>query len=106
VHTIETSPDLLRVFSKLRPICFLKDVAPEMGWSAIEIIPSNAGAPGIIADVTGVIASAGISIRQTLVTDPDLSTEPRLYVITESAVPADLIPRLKTCRGVKSIVIY
>jgi predicted regulator of amino acid metabolism with ACT domain len=106
VHTIETSSDLLRVFSKLRPICFLKDVAPEMGWSAIEIIPSNAGAPGIIADVTGVIASAGISIRQTLVTDPDLSTEPRLYVITESAVPADLIPRLKTCRGVKSIVIY
>lgn len=106
VHTIETSPDLLRVFSKLRPICFLKEVAPEMGWSAIEIIPSNAGAPGIIADVTGVIASAGISIRQTLVTDPDLSTEPRLYVITESAVPADLIPRLKTCRGVKSIVIY
>jgi predicted regulator of amino acid metabolism with ACT domain len=106
VHTIETSPDLLRVFSKLRPICFLKEVAPEMGWSAIEIIPSNAGAPGIIADVTGVIASAGISIRQTLVTDPDLSSEPRLYVITESAVPADLIPRLKTCRGVKSIVIY
>jgi len=106
VYTIESNPELLRVFSKLRPICFLKDVAPEMGWSAIEIIPSNAGAPGIIADVTGVIASAGISIRQTLVTDPDLSTEPRLFVITESAVPADLIPRLKSCRGVKSIVIY
>jgi predicted regulator of amino acid metabolism with ACT domain len=41
-----------------------------------------------------------------LVTDPDLSSDPRLYVITESPVPAELIPRLKSCRGVKSIVIY
>ncbi len=106
VHTIESSPELLRVFSKLRPIGFLKDVASEMGWSAIEIIPTNAGAPGIIADVTGVIATSGISIRQALVTDPDLSSDPRLYVITESPVPAELIPRLKSCRGVKSIVIY
>jgi len=32
--------------------------------------------------VTGVIAEAGISIRQTIVSDPDLSAEPRLYVIT------------------------
>jgi len=106
VHTIESSPELLRVFSRLRPIGFLKDVASVMGWSAIEIIPTNAGAPGIIADVTGVIATSGISIRQALVTDPDLSSDPRLYVITESPVPAELIPRLKSCRGVKSIVIY
>ncbi|HSV42570.1 MAG TPA: regulator of amino acid metabolism, contains ACT domain protein [Methanomassiliicoccales archaeon] len=106
VDTIQSSAELMRVFSKLRPISFLKDVASEMGWSAIEIIPTNAATPGIVADVTGVIASSGISIRQAIVSDPDLSTEPRLFIITESPVPPELIPRLKTCRGVKSILIH
>ena len=106
VETIEASPELLRVFAKLRPTSFLKEVASEMGWSAIEIIPSNASTPGIIAEVTGVIAAGGISIRQAIVTDPDLSTEPRLFIITESPVQPELIPRLKNCKGVKSILIH
>jgi hypothetical protein len=38
--------------------------------------------------------------------DPDLSVEPKLYVITQSPVPPELIPSLKACRGVKSIVIH
>ncbi|MCE5296911.1 MAG: ACT domain-containing protein [Euryarchaeota archaeon] len=106
VETIQTSPELMRVFSKLKPTAFLRDVASEMGWSAIEIIPNNASTPGIIAEVTGIIATAGISIRQAIVTDPDLSTEPRLFIITDLAVPPELIPRLKNCRGVKSIMIH
>ena len=77
-----------------------------MGWSAIEIIPNNAQTIGIVADVTGVIARAGISIRQTIVSDPDLSAEPRLYVITEAPVPPEIIPEIKACRGVKSILIH
>lgn len=105
VHTIETNPELSRVFSKLRPTSFLKDIAPEMGWNAIEIIPTNASSPGILADVTGVIALAGLSIRQVIVTDPDLSMDPRLYIITESAVPSEIIPKIKNCRGVKSILL-
>ena len=94
------------VFAALRPTLLLRDVAPVMGWSAIEIIPSNATAPGIVADVTTVISNAGISIRQVLVGDPDLSIEPKLYVITQSPVPPELIPSLKACRGVKSIIIH
>ncbi|HEY3419516.1 MAG TPA: regulator of amino acid metabolism, contains ACT domain protein [Methanomassiliicoccales archaeon] len=106
IETIESSPELAKVFAALRPTLLLRDVAPVMGWSAIEIIPSNANATGIVADVTTVISNAGISIRQVLVGDPDLSVEPKLYVITQSPVPAELIPSLKACRGVRSIVIY
>jgi predicted regulator of amino acid metabolism with ACT domain len=106
VETIESSPDLMRVFSKLKPTAFLKDVVSEMGWSAIEIIPNNAATFGIIADVTGVIATSGISIRQAIVTDPDLSEEPRLFIITESMVPPEMIPRLRNCKGVKAILIH
>jgi uncharacterized protein len=94
------------VFGRLRPTAMLRDVAPVMGWSAIEIIPNNAQTVGIVADVTGVIAKAGISIRQTIVSDPDLSAEPRLYVITEAPVPPEIIPEIKACRGVKSILIH
>lgn len=106
VETIESHPELISVFGRLRPTAMLKDVAPVMGWSAIEIIPNNAQTIGIVADVTGVIAKAGISIRQTIVSDPDLSPEPRLYVITEAPVPPEIIPEIKACRGVKSILIH
>ncbi len=106
VETIESHPELMSVFGRLRPTAMLKDVAPVMGWSAIEINPNNAQTIGIVADVTGVIAKAGISIRQTIVSDPDLSSEPRLYVITEAPVPPEIIPEIKACRGVKSILIH
>ncbi|MBC7108864.1 MAG: ACT domain-containing protein [Methanomassiliicoccales archaeon] len=106
VETIMSHDELLNVYSQLRPTALLKDVAPVMGWSAIEIIPVDAQMPGILADVAGVIASAGISIRQAIVDDPELSEEPRLYVITESPVPPELIPAIKACRGVRSILIH
>ena len=55
-----------------------------MRWVVIEIVPSDAREPGILAHVAQVIAARGISIRQAIVDDPDLVEEPRLYVITES----------------------
>ena len=106
VQTIESNDELLNVYSRLRPTALFKEVAPAMGWSAIEIIPLDAQMPGILADVAGVISSAGISIRQAIVDDPELSAEPRLYVITESPVPPELIPAIKKCRGVRSILIH
>jgi predicted regulator of amino acid metabolism with ACT domain len=106
VDTIEAEEELRAVFSALRATAMLRDVAPVMGWSAIEVIPSDAHVPGIVAEVTGVIAEAGISVRQALFDDPELVEEPRLYVITESPVPPELIPRIRRCRGVKSILIH
>lgn len=106
IDTIESNDELKRVYSRLEPTAMLKEVASVMGWSCIEIIPTDANTPGILADVAGTVSGAGISIRQAMVDDPDLWDEPRLYVITESTVPADLIPRIKACRGVKSILIH
>ena len=91
VETIESTEELKRVFTALLPTAMLKEVAPLMGWSCIEVIPTDAHVPGIIADVTGVIAEAGISVRQAMVDDPELTDEPRLYVITGSEVPPELI---------------
>ncbi len=106
VETIESNPKLRKLFSSLRPTALLVDTAPIMGWSSIEIIPDDPHEPGILADVAGVMSDSGISIRQALVDDPELSEEPRLYVITESQVPPTLIPKIKSCKGVRSIIIH
>lgn len=106
VKTISSEPGLQEIFSKLTPICHLKDMAPSMGWGVIEIEPDNASKPGILAGVAGIIAKRGISIRQATVDDPEMTDEPRLFIITESMIPVRLIPEIKKVEGVKRIIIY
>ncbi|MHC1680275.1 MAG: hypothetical protein AB9860_03370 [Methanomassiliicoccales archaeon] len=89
IDTIQESPELSSVYSRLMPTALLTDVAPVMGWTALEIIPTDAATPGIVAEVTGLIAREGISVRQTVVSDPDLSPDPRLFIITAGAVPPE-----------------
>ncbi|NLK26191.1 MAG: regulator of amino acid metabolism, contains ACT domain protein [Euryarchaeota archaeon] len=106
VQTIEAEDELREVYSALHATAMLRDVAPVMGWSCIEVVPTDAHVPGILAEIASIIAEAGINIRQALVDDPMLMEEPRLYVITESAVPSELIPRIKKCRGVRSLILH
>ncbi|HVL48051.1 MAG TPA: ACT domain-containing protein [Candidatus Thermoplasmatota archaeon] len=106
IETIRRTPDLARVYERLLPTCHLKDAAPALGWGAIEIVPSDARKPGILADVARVLAEHGLSIRQAIVDDPDLVEEPRLHVVTESAVPLDAIAEIRQAVGVKSVVIH
>src|SRR5437879_13897256 len=73
VKTIEKNPEALKFFERLRPVCHLGEVAPLMGWGAIEIIPTSASKPGILAGVASAIAEAGVSVRQVIVDDPDES---------------------------------
>ncbi|MDD3398521.1 MAG: ACT domain-containing protein [Candidatus Methanomethylophilaceae archaeon] len=106
VDRIMTLPDLRDIYSMLEPTCLLAPVAPILGWSVLEIVPTNAGTPGILAEVAAVIAAAGVSIRQAIVDDPELSDEPRLMVVTDSPVPPDYIPALRRCIGVRSIILH
>ncbi|MDH4122867.1 MAG: hypothetical protein OEV21_02115 [Thermoplasmata archaeon] len=106
IETISSDKQLSKFFSKLLPTNNFKDVAPVMGWSAIEIVSGDAHQPGILASVAGIISESGISIRQTIVDDPETTEEPRIFIITESTVPPELIPRLRSAKGVKSLTIY
>lgn len=98
--------ELYKVFSKLRPTIHLKDVAPEMNWGVIEIIPIDPSMPGIIADIAGIIASNNISIRQAIVDDFELSEEPRLFIVTEKQIPGLLIQKIRKAKGVKAVLFY
>src|SRR5437879_8841498 len=73
VKTIRNNAEALKFFERLRPVCHLGDVAPLMGWGAIEIIPTSASKPGILAGVASATAERGISVRQVIVDDPDES---------------------------------
>ena len=106
VKTIERNPEAIRFFERLMPVCHLGEVASLMGWGAIEIIPTSASKPGILAGVASAIAEAGISVRQVIVDDPEVSENPRAFIVTEQPVPERLLPRIKAVDGVKSVVLY
>ena len=86
-------------------MALLSDVAPDIGCSVIEIIPEDASEPGILADITQVIFIAGISIRQAVVDDRGNKNEARLIAVLDGQLPPVYIPRLRSCRGVKSIIL-
>lgn len=106
VETIMENHALNVVFTRFQPTLHQKDVATQMGCGVIEIIPDNANSHGILAGVSRVIADARISIRQAIVEDPDFNEEPKLFVVTEAAVPGSLIPILQGVDGVRGVAVY
>jgi len=106
IKTINKVKDLQKVFYQLKPTCHLKDVATEMEWGVIEIIPENPRMPGILSNVASVVSDANIIIRQAIVDDFDLSEEPRLFIVVEKQVPGNIIPNIRKIKGVKAVVIY
>jgi hypothetical protein len=105
LETIEKVPILRDFFAKLWPVGHLGNVAPMMGWGAIEILPTNASKPGILAGTSAIIAEAGISVRQVIVDDPEIVEDPKALIITEKPVPERLLPRMKNLDGVRGVVI-
>lgn len=106
IDVIVKKPELNTIFSRLMPTCHLKDVATNMSWSVIEIIPEDPSMPGIVAEVATIIAQNDISIRQSIVDDFELSEEPRLFIVTEKQIPGRLIPKIRNAKGVKAVLIY
>ncbi len=106
LQTIQAHEELRGIFGRLRPVAHLREVAPRMGWGAIEIVPTDAHTPGILAGVAHLIAGEGISIRQVIVDDPEVVDEPRGFIITDAPVPGRLLPEIRNVKGVQGVVIY
>jgi len=96
---------LRKVFTRLKPAgALLRDVAALFGYGVLEI-RADPSAIGIIAGVAQALAKAGISIRQIHAEDPDLNPDPKLIVITERAVPGEVIQEILKVPNVKSVTI-
>ncbi|MFD1513984.1 amino acid-binding protein [Halomarina rubra] len=96
-------PELRRIFQNISAIPSLRDLAPVLDLTVLTVYVDDAEASGIVATVTGTLADAGISIRQTVSEDPEFTDEPRLSVITDAELPGDLINEIRALPFVRKI---
>ncbi|MEM1514538.1 MAG: amino acid-binding ACT domain protein [Candidatus Bathyarchaeia archaeon] len=107
IKMIESNPELKIIFSNISPAgSSLREVAKYLNFGVIEIAPTDARMPGILAAAASIIAQKNISIRQAIVDDPELTPEPKLTLITETKVPGEIILDLLKIRGVQKVSVY
>ncbi len=107
INTIRTNRELRLIFEGLRPAGHsLKEIAKYLELGVVEITPIDARIPGILANSAMILAKNGLSIRQAIVDDPELSPEPKLTLIAEKKIPGELIPEFLKVKGVAKVSIY
>ncbi len=92
-------------FQNLFPVANLGKASSKIGLGVIQIVPDSAARPGIVAGVSQIISREGISIRQVIVDDPEINDDPRGIIVTDSPVPASLLPEIRNVPGVEAVVI-
>lgn len=105
IERIRRTPELMAVFSKLRSMTLLSEVAHEIGCTALEVVPSDAKMPGILAGVANAIFDAGISVRQAVIDDSGSPEDARLIIVLDGPLPSEYLPRIRSCRGVAKVII-
>jgi len=95
--------ELRRIFRNISAVPSLLDLAPVLDLTAITISVRAADESGIVSQVTAAIAERGISLRQVLSEDPEFTDDPKLYVITDEALPGELINELREMPFVRTI---
>ena len=98
-------PELERIFRNISQIPSLMDLAPVLDLTVLTVEVHDADEPGIVAQVTTMLAERGISIRQTVSDDPEFTDDPKLYIITDDPLPGDLLTELSDLPFVHRISI-
>jgi len=107
IKMIEENPELRVIFRQLKPAgASLRDVARYLNLGVVEITPVDARTPGILSSSASLLAEKGISIRQAIVDDPELTPEPKLTLIAEKKIPGEIIPKLLKIKGVQKVSVY
>ena len=107
LNAIKSNRELREIFEEIRSAGLsLKEIAKPLGLGVVEITPVDAKTPGILANSALILAKNGLSIRQAIVDDPELSPEPKLTLIAERKIPVELIPELLKVKGVAKVSVY
>jgi hypothetical protein len=107
LNSIEANSELKLIFEEIRPAGpSLKEIAKHLSLGVLEITPVNAKSLGILANAAMLLNRAGLSIRQAIVDDPELSPEPKLTLIVEKKIPGELIPELLNIPGIAKVSVY
>jgi chorismate mutase len=105
-QTILKNRAMRDIFTDLEPVAYLKGVGQRLGLGIIEILPKDAAKPGIISEVTGVLAKSRISIRQAVADDPHFVPQPKLTIITDEPIKGEVIDALRKLPSVQSVIVY
>lgn len=95
--------ELRRIFGNITAIPSLMDLAPVLDLTVLTVEVGDPDASGIVADITGMLADAGISLRQVLSDDPEFADDAKLYVITDEEIPGDLLVAIRELPYVRSL---
>ncbi|MGB9675953.1 MAG: amino acid-binding protein [Candidatus Bathyarchaeales archaeon] len=107
LKAINANRELRQIFEGLRNAGHsLKEIAKHLNFGVLEITPVDARTPGILANSALILAENGLSIRQAIVDDPELSPEPKLTLIVEKKIPGELIPKFLNVNGVAKVSVY
>jgi predicted regulator of amino acid metabolism with ACT domain len=107
LNVIKTNRELRLIFEEIRPAGHsLKEIAKHLNLGVVEITPVDAKIPGILASSAMILTRGGLSVRQAIVDDPELSPEPKLTLIVEKKIPGELIPKLLKVKGVAKVSVY
>lgn len=104
LQQISDTPELDSLFSKVRCMLSMRDMAREIGCSSLLVVPTDAKMSGILSGITEVLYRHGLSIRQAVVDDSGDRDKSVLSVVIDGELPPEVIPELRSCRGVDSIV--
>ncbi len=105
IDKIYRTPALMDVFSRMRSMAMLSEVAPKIGCTALEIVPVDARMPGILAGVASAIYDAGVSVRQAAIDDTGIQENARLIIVLDGPLPSEYLPRIRSCKGVDKIIL-
>ncbi|UCH70894.1 MAG: amino acid-binding ACT domain protein [Candidatus Bathyarchaeota archaeon] len=104
---IRKHDELRLIFTHIRSAGIsLREIARPLNLGVVEITPEDPKIVGILANAASIIAAEGISIRQALTDDPELSPEPKLTLIANKKIPGTLIPRFLKIKGVVKVSVY
>lgn len=107
LSVINSNPELRVIFEGLRSAGHsLKEIARHLNLGVVEITPVDAKTPGILANSAMILTRKGLSIRQAIVDDPELSPEPKLTLIVEKKIPGELISEFLKINGVAKVSVY
>jgi hypothetical protein len=107
LNAIKSNRELRLIFEGIRSAGHsLKEIAKHLNLGVVEITPIDAKLPGILANSAMILAKSGLSIRQAIVDDPELSPEPKLTLIAEKKIPGELIPELLKVKGIAKVSVY
>jgi len=107
MKAIEDSKELKEIFAGIRSAGpSLTGIAKHLNLGVVEITPVDARIPGILAKSATILAQKGISIRQAIVDDPELSPEPKLTLIAEAKIPGELVSKFLKVEGVEKVSVY